>query len=180
LGRYRFESVHPEEMAVECSGMNWWSELKEIDVSPGETTHMPIVASKTCTIRGRVTVDGKPPGKPIVVRAYRYVAEQNRLTPKEEYGLGRASMGSMLAIGATEADGTFTFVGLRRDQSPNDRIILDPARPQIADGKSIQFGWLDSAWQSEAAENRNKPWPWIVAVDPDRPAFAECNLSTVK
>jgi hypothetical protein len=149
-GRFRFTRVNPDRGFLCCRSKDWVSDPLEVKVLAGETTNLGSIRARAgAGLVGKVTIDGRAPGRPISVAAYSFTPRTNT------WDLYAA------ACVSTDQDGHFAIYGLSQGRCaiavrPD---ALEPV-PAISTFR-MPYPWSpsggsDNDWQSH--------WPWVVDI----------------
>lgn len=149
-GAFRFESIHPEPLALMCRSEEWVSASVDVEFAAGQDLRdLELRAVPASRLEGRLTIGGAAPGIPRSLAVYRVDGTWKPLAPYAPRGVNAREL---LAIGACDASGRYRLVGL-----PAGRVALVPADPPGNGGYRMPYPNLDNAGKPRDAE-----WPWIA------------------
>lgn len=170
-GTFQFDGVFPRKWRIKCEDGDWTSDSQPFTMTAGTCQSTTIVAERACKLSGRICINGKSPERPMLVAVYTYNPSPNpRVDKEKEFAMGT---GLFLADCLCESDGGFAFNGL-----PSGEVMVVPGGIQHPDGNAIQDIHYPAPRISQLKNtDRDKPWPWIVKLEPDAVKTIECNVA---
>jgi hypothetical protein len=148
-GRFVFESIAPgdsHDLAVDSE--LWSGAIDGVEVRSGTTTELILRVEPPPRIRGRITIDGHPPGEPVVLGLGEF--QDHLVVDGGWFGLGVSDLEGRYSV-IPKYDRRFTVVPKRR------------TKPQ--DGGYRRF-------RSEFPKTHPESWPWLVQA----PSVGETTL----